>query len=307
MPEMRLLTDKLRFREGPIAMRDGSVIVVEIQSGTLTRVAADGEVTVIADTGGGPNGAAIGPDGKVYICNNGGYLWSLIEGMVSPGHQPPDYIGGRIQRVDIASGKVEDLYTECNGNPLKGPNDIVFDDKGGFYFTDLGKGRARDVDRAGVYYALADGSSIRELVYGLDHLNGIALSPDGSRLYAVETITSRLWCWDIESPGVLKPPQTPYAPGDILASLTGWQLVDSMAVDSEGNICVATLMTGAITVFGPKGELLDQIKVPEKDIWVTNICFGGPDLRTAYVTSSGLGRLYAFEWHCPGLRLNYEA
>jgi gluconolactonase len=307
MPEMRLLTDKLRFPEGPIAMRDGSVIVVEIQSGTLTRVSPDGEVTEIADTGGGPNGAAIGPDGNVYICNNGGFLWSLIEGMVSPGQQPPDYIGGRIQRVDIGSGKVEDVYTECNGNPLKGPNDIVFDDKGGFYFTDLGKGRARDVDRAGVYYALADGSSIREIVYGLDHLNGIALSPDGSRLYAVETITSRLWCWDIESPGVLKPPQTPYAPGDILASLTGWQLVDSMAVDSEGNICVATLMTGAITVFGPKGELLDQIKVPEKDIWVTNICFGGPDLRTAYVTSSGLGRLYAFEWHCPGLRLNYEA
>ena len=67
------------------------------------------------------------------------------------------------------------------------------------------------------------------------------------------------------------------------------------------------LMTGAISEFSPKGELLDQIKVPEKDIWVTNICFGGPDLRTAYVTSSGLGRLYSFEWHCPGLRLNYEA
>ncbi len=306
MTEMRLIAEGLRFPEGPIAVSDGSVIVVEIQSGTLTRVGVDGSLTEVANTGGGPNGAAVGPDGAIYVCNNGGFEWAEIDGMVSPGPEPQDYSGGRIQRVDVQTGVVEDVYTECAGNPLRGPNDIVFDDQGGFYFTDLGKGRARTVDRAGIYYAQADGSQITELVYGLDHTNGIALSPDGTRLYAVETITSRLWYWDIESPGKLAAPRTPYASGDVLANLPGWQLVDSIAVDSEGNICVATLMTGAISVFSPAGALLNQFTVPEKDIWVTNICFGGPDLRTAYITSSGLGRLYAMEWHCPGLKLHHN-
>jgi gluconolactonase len=265
-------------------MDDGSVIVVEIQSGTLARVAPDGTITQVADTGGGPNGAAIGPDGKVYVCNNGGFEWANVDGMTVPGAQPADYIGGRIQRVDIATGKVEDLYTECDGNPLRGPN-----------------------DKAGLYYAKADGSSITNLVYGLDHANGTSLSPDGKTVYVAETITGRLWSWEIESPGVLKPGTTPLAPGNLHYDFPGWQLLDSMAVDSEGNVCVATLVTGAISVISPKGELLNQIHVPKYDVFVTNICFGGPDLKTAYITSSGFGLLYALEWHCPGLRLNYNA
>src|SRR5437899_13105416 len=72
MPQMREITSGLRFPEGPVAMDDGSVLVVEIARGTLTRVRPNGAKEVIAETGGGPNGAAIGPDGKVYICNNGG-------------------------------------------------------------------------------------------------------------------------------------------------------------------------------------------------------------------------------------------
>ena len=160
-------------------MNDGSVVLVEIQSGHLTRVAPDGTITRIAETGGGPNGAAVGPDGKVYICNNGGFEWAEVDGMTIPGAQPADYKGGRIQRVDLDTGKVEDLYTECDGFGLRGPNDIVFDDQGGFYFTDLGKSRARDVDKGGIYYAKADGSSIVNVVYGTDHANGIGLSPDG--------------------------------------------------------------------------------------------------------------------------------
>jgi gluconolactonase len=305
--ELQLVTEGLHFPEGPIAMDDGSVVLVENQSGTLARVAPDGTTTRVATTGGGPNGAAVGPDGKIYVCNNGGFEWAEVNGMAVPGPQPADYIGGRIQRVDINTGAVEDLYTECDGFGLRGPNDIVFDDKGGFYFTDLGKSRARDVDKGGVYYALADGSSIKNVVYGTDHANGISLSPDGNTLYIAETLNGRLWSWEIESPGVVKPSTTPYAPGNLLYNFEGFQLLDSMAVDSEGNICVATLITGAISVVSPKGKLIDQIKVPKYDVFVTNICFGGPDMRTAYITASGFGLLYKTEWHCPGLRLNYNA
>ena len=307
MAEMRQIAEGLRFPEGPIAMDDGSVVLVEIQTGHLTRVTPDGTVTRIAETGGGPNGAAVGPDGKVFVCNNGGFEWAEVDGMLIPGAQPENYIGGRIQTVDLASGKVEDLYTECDGFGLRGPNDIVFDDQGGFYFTDLGKSRARDVDKGGIYYAKADGSSIVNVVYGTDHANGIGLSPDGGTVYAAETLTGRLWSWEIEEPGKVKPSTTPYAPGKLHYDFPGWQLLDSLAVDSEGNICVATLVTGAISVISPKGEMIDQIKVPRYDVFVTNICFGGPVLKTAYITASGYGLLYEMEWHCPGLKLNHTA
>lgn len=313
MPELRLISDELRFPEGPVAMADGSVIVVEIRRGTLSRVAADGTVTVVGECGGGPNGAAVGPDGAMYVCNNGGFEWHEGSGMVAPGNQPADYIGGRIQRVTLdgpGAGTVTDLYTECDGNPLRGPNDIVFDTDGGFYFTDLGKTRPREMDRGGLYYATPDGSSITEIAYPLISPNGVGLSPDGDRVYIAETQTGRVWYWEIEAPGKLRPvSDAPRGPGGagLLYGFEGFQLLDSLGVDGDGNVCVATLGTGAISVISPDGELLEQVKPPVFDFFVTNICFGGPDLRTAYITSSGRGRLYATEWPRPGLRLNFNA
>jgi gluconolactonase len=299
---MRDITSGLQFPEGPIALPDGSVLVVEIRRGTLTRVAPDGRKTVVANTGGGPNGAAIGPDGKVYVCNNGGFEWHDLGGLVVPGNQPHDYIGGRIQRVDIDTGKVEDLYTACDGHPLRGPNDIVFDAAGGFWFTDHGKLRERDRDRTGVYYARADGSLIKEAIFPLDAPNGVGLSPDGTRLYVAETWTGRVWWWELEAPGDIV--QTiGFGPGggSLLAGLPGYQLFDSLAVDGAGNVCVATLVNGGITVIAPNGDVVEH--VPTGDPLTTNICFGGPDLRTAFITLSGTGRLVATEWPRPGLRL----
>ncbi|RNL86654.1 SMP-30/gluconolactonase/LRE family protein [Halostreptopolyspora alba] len=304
---MRQITDGLRFPEGPIALSDGSVLLVEIQRGTLTRVAPDGTTTVVGDCGGGPNGAAIGPDGAVYVCNNGGFEWHDLHGLTAPGHQPAGYTGGRVQRVTM-EGAVTELYTEVAGHPLRGPNDIVFDEHGGFYFTDLGKTRDRDRDRGGLYYGTVDGSRVEEIAYPLTEPNGVGLSPDGSRVYVSETVTGRVWYWDIDSPGRLRREPGAVGPGGarLLHGFSGYQPLDSLAVDSEGNVCVATLVAGAISVLDPDGELKDVVTMPEYDVFVTNICFGGPDLRTAYITSSGLGRLYAVEWPRPGLRLNFN-
>jgi gluconolactonase len=303
--EIREITTGLSFPEGPVAMPDGSVLLTEIRRGTLTRVAPDGRKTVVAETGGGPNGLAIGPDGFAYVCNNGGFEWHDAGGLVIPGEQPHDYIGGRIQRVDLATGKVEDLYTECDGRPLRGPNDIVFDRNGGFWFTDLGKTRRRERDRTGVFYARPDGSSIREVLFPLDGgPNGIGLSPDQKKLYVAETFTGRLWAWDIASPGEIPVPDLPLGNGGtLLVGLPGMQLFDSLAVDAAGNVCVATLVNGGITVVSPDGSSVAHVPMP--DIMTTNICFGGPDLRTAYVTLSGTGRLVAFDWPRPGLKLSY--
>lgn len=285
-------------------MPDGSVVLVEIEAQRLTRVLPDGTKRVIAVTGGGPNGTAIGPDGACYICNNGGFRWHEQNGVLRPLLQADDYSGGRIERVDLATGAVTVLYTEVGGHKLRGPNDIVFDDAGGFWFTDLGKTRVRDWDRGGVYYAKADGSLIKEVIFPLVTPNGIGLSPAGERLYVAETVTGRLWAFDIAAPGEIRRRPFPSPNGGILvAGLPGYQLFDSLAVDAEGNICVATLFNGGITIISPDGAHIEHVPMP--DFYTTNICFGGPDLRTAYVTLSGSGRLVAVPWPRPGLPLHY--
>ncbi|MEK9866620.1 MAG: SMP-30/gluconolactonase/LRE family protein [Betaproteobacteria bacterium] len=304
---MREICRGLKFPEGPVAMPDGSVILVEIERKTLTRVSVDGEVSVIADCGGGPNGAALGPDGKMYICNNGGFEWSQSGPFKRPGEElAKDYVGGSIQSVDLATGSVETIYTECDGESLKGPNDIVFDRQGGFYFTDLGKRRGRQIDRGSLFYAKIDGSSITELIHPFDTPNGVGLSADEKKLYVAETNAARLWAFDIESPGVIKKDgPSLFWPGHLLHKFNGYERLDSLAVDSEGNVVVATLGTGCVTAISPTGQIRARVAVPEFDLMVTNVCFGGPDLRTAYITASGLGRLYAIDWHCPGLPLNF--
>lgn len=305
MVQVREVTGGLQFPEGPVALADGSVLVVEIQRGTLSRVHPDGTIAVVAECGGGPNGAAIGPDGAVYVCNNGGFEWHERGGETLPGRQPRDYIGGRIQRVGF-DGTVTDLYTEVDGHQLRGPNDLVFDAHGGFYFTDLGKTRQRERDCGGLYYATTDGTRVDEVAYPLTEPNGVGLSPDGSRVYIAETTTGRVWYWDVDGPGQLRRGSGP-AGGTLLHGLGGYQRLDSLAVDSDGNVCVATLETGAITVIAPDGRIVDVVRPLEHDSHVTNICFGGPDLRTAYITSSGKGKLLAGQWHAPGLRLNFNA
>ena len=301
---MHEIASGLKFPEGPIAMPDGSVLVVEIMRGTLSRVTLTGEVTVVAETGGGPNGAAVGPDGAIYVCNNGGFEWHEVAGFTVPGNQPASYSGGSIQRVDLGSGRVETLYTECDGHPLRGPNDLVFDVAGGFWFTDHGKIRDRERDRGGLYYAHPDGSLIREVVYPLDSPNGVGLSPDGTRIYVAETFTGRVWQWDVVRPGEVAEGM-PLAPGGgtLLAGLPGFQLLDSLAVDADGNVCVATLVNGGITVLSTFGEVLEHVATG--DPLTTNICFGGRDGRTAFITCSGTGRLVAVEWARPGLKLVY--
>jgi gluconolactonase len=298
----------LEFPEGPVVMDDGSIVLVEIAAARVTRVTPDGATETVAEPGGGPNGAAIGPDGRLYVCNNGGaFHYEDMGGILFP-HQPsPGYEGsGRIERVDLDSGEVDVLYTECDGRPLRAPNDLVFDGHGGFYFTDYGYRDERVADRTGVLYALADGSSISEVAHPLDAPNGVGLSPDGSRLYVAETLSGRVWWWDVEAPGRLAhvPGVLPHG-AQLLAGLPELQGLDSLAIDSEGHVCVATLVSGGITRISPDGGRRELFGCG--DLLTTNIAFGGEDLRTAYVTLSGTGRLGSMPWPVPGLPLAHTA
>ena len=308
--KMREIARGLQFPEGPIALADGSVLLVEIARGTLSRVTMDGRVSVVADLGGGPNGAAIGPDGAVYVCNNGGFKWHTeADGTLLPAGQADDYSGGRIERVNLGTGMVERVYEAVDGLGLRGPNDLVFDAHGGFYFTDLGKARETDMDMGGVYYGRADGSGASVIARPLLTPNGIGLSPDGSTLYFAETAGARLWAYDITAPGKVQKHGWPSMNGARMVTASpGGQLqrFDSLAVDALGNINVATLMHGGITVISPDGSHTSHVPLP--DVYTTNLCFGGPARRTAFVTLSGSGRLVAIDdWPIPGLPLNGDA
>jgi gluconolactonase len=301
---MRIVASGLRFPEGPIAMPDGSVLLVEIERQTLSRVDPDGAVRVVAELPGGPNGAAMGPDGRVYICNNGGMAWHREGATLRPHGTPADYTGGWIEAVDLASGAVERLCDRCGDQRLKAPNDLVFDGRGGFYFTDLGKRRDRDMDRGFVYWARADGSGIREVSGPMVTPNGIGLAPDGKVLYVAETDTGRIWGFEVEAPGRLKLQPWPSPNGGrIVAGLGGYSRFDSLAVSASGRILAATVEGCSIAEIDPVQGLLCHHSVP--DMLTTNICFGGPGRRTAYVTLSHTGQLAAMDWHEPGLEPAY--
>ena len=307
---IRELASGLQFPEGPVAMDDGSVLLVEIARGTLSRVTPDGRVQVVAQLGGGPNGAAIGSDGAVYVCNNGGFEYTTeADGCLRPTGQASDYDGGRIERVNLATGRFERLFDAVDGVRLSGPNDLVFAADGGFYFTDLGKSRALDMDHGGVFHAPAGGGAPQVVARPALTPNGVALSPDGRTLYYAETAGARLWAFDLEAPGrVRRQPWPSPQGGRLLAASPGGQLqrFDSMAVDAFGNLHVATLLHGGITIVSPDARRWHHVPLPDR--YVTNLCFGGRELRTVYVTLSGSGRLIAIDgWPTPGLKLAFNA
>jgi gluconolactonase len=198
--------------------------------------------------------------------------------------------------------------------PLRSPDDLVFDSSGGFWFTDWGKDRWRDRDITGVYYAQPDGSSIKEMIFPMKSPNGVALSPDERRLYVAESFTRRILYWELDGPGSIDARSSPCADGSFLltAHLPYQGCPDSMAMDEEGNLYVACFLPqgsnpnvrGGIAVVSPHGEVLDwiEIDVEDNDPLPSNICFGGDDLRTAYITLDGTGRLIACEMKIPGKR-----
>ncbi|WP_417591587.1 SMP-30/gluconolactonase/LRE family protein [Parasphingorhabdus sp.] len=304
MAEVTCIADGLGFPEGPIFLPDGSLLVVEIQNGQLTRIEPGGDMTVIAQLGGGPNGAALAPDGRVIICNNGGFSWHQGDGLIFPTGAASDYISGSIQKVDLESGSVETLLTQVDGRSLSGPNDLVFDEYGGFYFTDTGKHWETHSDNGRICYV--SDSNAWTVASPLAEPNGIGLSPDGKRLYVSETATARLWWWYVDAPGVLRGGETFFGSGggNFLFGESRYRLLDSLAIEASGHVCACTLLEAGVSIVNPAGDLVDRVDLDAVGPAITNIAFGGADMRDAYLTASATGCVYHMRWPRSGLRLN---
>lgn len=305
----------LRFPEGPIALADGSVLLVEIAAGRLTRIHPDGHTETAATPGAGPNGAAIGADGACYVCNNGGFGWRDENGELVPDGRPAEYAGGRLERIDPETGQVQCLIDRTATAPLSGPNDLVVDAEGGIWFTDLGHIGLHEIQRGSVCYLPAGSTLAKTVVAPMLTPNGIGLSPDGKTLYVAETITARVWAFDVCAPGELDIGDfatRSLRPGRLLYASDCDCNFDSLAVEADGNICVATIGVAGkeapggagITVISPSGELVERVYLPDRG--TTNLCFGGKDMRTAYITQSRTGKLLAMHWPRRGLALNFS-
>ncbi len=302
--EFEVLGRGLGFTEGPVVTDDGTVFVVDVDGGRVLRI-GDGNVAVVATPGGGPNGMALETATTALVANNGGFLWTEVNGIRIPidhtthTNEPPGFTGGWIEQVDLTSGQVAVLHRECNGRPLRGPNDLVIDEAGGVWFTDHGKGRRESVDRGGLYYLTPDRSMVREVAFPLLGPNGVGRSPDGRRVYVAETHTGRLWAWDLAGPGEVRPAVGSLAVrhGGVCVAATPYSF-DSLGVEADGRIAIGAIADG-IVVITPDGQEVDVHPVPG-DV-TTNIAFGGADGRRAVMTLSRSGRVVETEWPRPGI------
>jgi gluconolactonase len=265
----RVVASGLGFPEGPVWVGDG-LVVTDIQGQCLWRIAG-GARDVLARTGGGPNGATLGPDGSLYVANNGGLN-------VGPkGYwYAPEQIPGRIQRVGMG-GSVIDVAAGFDAPQPHRPNDLSFGPDGNLYATDpanwehLGElmpGRVWRID-------VATGSS--ELVAEVPSFcNGIAFGPD-DRLYVAQSMAMKIVT--VEADGLR----------DFAALPAGFP--DGFCFTADGHLIVCGSMGDVIQVFDPDGELTQTIE-PGEHTEPTNCCIGDGVL---YVTMSGSGEVVAVD------------
>lgn len=301
----RTVTEGLAFPEGPVPLADGTVLVSEMAAGRISRIGADGSHAVVAEVGGGPNGLALLPDGSLAVCQGGGSGWSVRPWPYDgPGSVPlflPTGPSPSAQPVAVlrvaATGEVTTLHTaDERGEPLRKPSDLAVDRHGGLYLTDFGGLQGRTRALAGVLYA-PPGGPLREIVFPVELANGICLAPDESELYVTETRTRRVWGFELLEPGVIgawRSVATIPAGGPI-----GFGSADGCCTDADGNVVVATIGRGGVTIVSREGTIVAE--APLDDPMPTNVAFGGPSRRTIYVTCGSSGRLLALDgWPVPG-------
>lgn len=301
---LRTIGSGLRFCEGPVWLSDDRVLVTEIASGTLATVSlVDGTVERVVSGLAGPNGAASVADGsgRLWVADNGGFFtWVEAGGRLFPSQGNPDHGGGALVLADPGTGTHEVVCSRVAGGsgagaaPLVAPNDLVVDAEGGVWCTDFGvQDDTASAQRPGVVYlpptaavrpvptpgagsggqAEDDESVATPVVWGTHQANGIGVSNDGSVLFVAETHSASVWAFPVVGAGKVASGGGPAErhEGRLLHHSEG-VLFDSLAVDPDGWVCVATIGPGGgVTCIDPgSGE---TVRVGAPDDLTTNVAF----------------------------------
>jgi gluconolactonase len=289
----RIFTEDVQNPEGPVALPDGSWLIVEgsADRGCVTHLSKDGRTRRTVRKTGRPNGLAIDADGAIWVAES--KVPSLL-------------------RLTM-DGRCEVVATECNGEPFLFPNDLCFGPDGGIYLTDSGveidkfapNNRIRpdysDVRYDGRVYRVDPGSGAVSLIdRGIRFTNGIAFGPD-DRLYVNETLTGNIYRYGWQD-GTVVAPREYY--GNVIRTDAplGWKGPDGMAFDEHGLLYVAVFGQGDVTVLGIDGAVVKRI--PTQGILPTNLAFALPGIRAIYVTEYQNAHIEIFDVDCDGLRLS---
>jgi gluconolactonase len=260
------------FTEGPAADPAGNIYFTDTQNSRILKLAPDGKFTTFRQPSNRANGLVFDLQGRLLACEA----------------SPP-----RVTRTDLNTGRVETLVERYDGRPLNGPNDITIDGRGRVYFTDPGdpKGGERG---SSVYRIDPDGRVTLILAAPqIQRPNGLIASPDDKTFYLVESNQAENGARMIRAYDLA--PDGSVANMRVFHNFYPGRSADGLCVDTRGNLYAAaglhhrrgtseTLDTRpGVHVFSPAGKLLELIPIPEDTI--TNCAFGGPDLKTLYVTA----------------------
>lgn len=264
------LADSFSFTEGPAVDSEGNVYFTDQPNDRIWIWTVDGKLSLFSDQTGRANG--------LYFDRQGNYLLSCSD------------MDNELWRID-KEGNHTVLVTDFNGKKLNGPNDLWVHPQGGIYFTDPMYKRdywTRDpeIQQEGqyLYYLSPDRKSVRRVDTDLKQPNGLIGSPDGKTLYVADAGDRKTYVYTIQPDGSLSDRRLFTAMGS-----------DGMTMDETGNI----YLTGrGVTIFNPAGEQIGQIPVEAR--WTANICFGGKDMKTLFITASQY--LYRLQMNVKGVR-----
>jgi gluconolactonase len=243
------------FTEGPTCDSQGDVFFTDQPNDRILRWSADRGLSTFLQPAGRANGMCFAPGGQLIACaDEKNELWSIA----------PD-------------GRISVLLGDYDGTRLNGPNDVWVRPDGGMYFTDPFYQRSwwthhtMPQDGQHVYFLSADRREYVRVVHDLTKPNGIIGTPDGKRLFVADIEAAKTYRYDIMSDGSLS--------GKTLATDQG---SDGLTLDEEGNL----YLTGhGVTVRDPAGRQIEHIPIPDEK-WTANVCFGGEDRRTLFITAS---------------------